>query len=251
MMWTRQELKFRGKQALQRNYGAAVAVALIMGLVTGTFGADGFGVKKSYHYVTGSENQYFDTERFHVWNQHDGFGSTVMTGILSLIMAAIGLCIFLLIIFVGNVLEVGGKRFFILNGSSRPEMGEMLYGFKSGYYGNLVLTMFLRNLFIFLWGLLLIIPGIIKYYEYLMVPYILAENPSMDRQEAFLISKQMMDGQKMETFILDLSYLGWYILSGFTCGILGVFYVAPYVEATFAELYHVNKAEGYRQGYIR
>ncbi len=93
---------------------------------------------------------------------------------------------------------------------------------------NVVLVMFLKNLFTSLWTLLFVIPGIVKHYEYLMIPYILAENPGMDRKEAFQISKRMMDGQKMETFILDLSFIGWILLSAITCGIVGIFYVNPY-----------------------
>ena len=73
--------------------------------------------------------------------------------------------------------------------------------------------MFLRDLFTALWSLLLVVPGIVKHYEYLMVPYIIAENPAMDYKEAFQISKQMMDGEKMEAFIMDLSFLGWYLLT--------------------------------------
>ena len=116
---------------------------------------------------------------------------------------------------------------------------------------NIVLTMFLKNLFTTLWTLLLVVPGIVKHYEYLMIPYILAENPGMDRKEAFKISKRMMDGQKMDTFILDLSFIGWAFLSAITCGIVGIFYANPYREATFAELYAFNKAKAYEEGYIR
>ncbi len=121
----------------------------------------------------------------------------------------------------GNLLEVGGKRFFVLNKTENPTVGTMFDAFRSGHYVNIVLTMFLRELFTSLWTLLLVIPGIVKHYEYLMIPYILAENPGMDRKEAFQISKRMMDGQKMETFILDLSFLGWDILTVITCGMVG------------------------------
>ena len=157
----------------------------------------------------------------------------------------------LLAIFVGTVIEMGGKRFFVLNKKGTPSVGVVLDGFKSGNYGNVVLTMFLRELYTILWSLLLIVPGIIKYYEYLMVPYILAENPGMDHKEVFAISKRMMNGQKMETFILSLSFIGWDLLSVITCGIAGIFYVAPYKEATFAELYAYSKAMAYEEGYIR
>ena len=66
-------------------------------------------------------------------------------------------------------------------------------------------------------------PGIIKSYEYRMIPYILAENPSINWREAFRLSKAMMDGQKWNTFVLDLSFIGWDLLSAVTGGLLGLF----------------------------
>ena len=74
--------------------------------------------------------------------------------------------------------------------------------------------MFLKGLFQGLWSLLFVIPGIIKSYEYRMIPYILSENPNISRKRAFEISKQMMKGNKWDTFVLDLSFIGWQILSG-------------------------------------
>ena len=92
-------------------------------------------------------------------------------------------------------------------------------------------------LFEILWSLLLVIPGIIKAYEYRMIPYILGDNPNIDREEAFALSNMMMQGNKGKAFVLDLSFLGWYILNGMTLGILGIFYVNPYVNQTNAALY--------------
>ena len=74
-----------------------------------------------------------------------------------------------------------------------------------------------------------------------MVPYIIAENPAMDYKEAFQISKQMMDGNKWDAFVLDLSFIGWTLLGVCTFGILLVFYVEPYIYLTRAELYHALK----------
>ena len=88
-------------------------------------------------------------------------------------------------------------------------------------------------------------------YEYRMVPYILAENPDMDRKEVFLISKRMMDGKKMAAFVLDLSFIGWVILGTITCGIVNLFYVSPYMQATNAEMYTANREIAYEEGYIR
>ena len=92
-------------------------------------------------------------------------------------------------------------------------------------------------IFTVLWSLLFIIPGIVKAYEYMMIPYLLADNPQMTKEQAFAESKRMMQGQKWKAFVLDLSFIGWYILSGLTLGILAIFYVSPYVNATHAALY--------------
>lgn len=74
-----------------------------------------------------------------------------------------------------------------------------------------------------------------------MIPYILAENPKIQRKKAFKLSKEMMKGNKWKTFILDLSFLGWELLSIFTFGLLNIFYINPYKVATTVELYEVLK----------
>ena len=245
MNWTRERLKTNGRIAFKKNYWACVAVAVIMGIITGLSGINGGRTGSG-----ASQNSLYGNDGF-TFSYHFGWGFPFAG--LAIAMAAIILTIVIwaLKIFVGNLLEVGGKRFFVLNKTENPTVGTMFDTFRSGHYVNIVLTMFLRELFTSLWTLLLVIPGIVKHYEYLMIPYILAENPGMDRKEAFQISKRMMDGQKMETFILDLSFLGWDLLTVITCGIVGIFYVAPYQQATFAELYAFNKAKAYEEGYIR
>lgn len=120
----------------------------------------------------------------------------MITGLLAGIATVVILIVLVAKVFVGNLLKMGGYRFFILNQTAQPGIGTLLDGFRSGHYVNIVLTMFLRDLFTTLWSLLLVVPGIVKHYEYLMVPYIIAENPAMDYKEAFQISKQMMDGEK-------------------------------------------------------
>lgn len=87
-----------------------------------------------------------------------------------------------------------------------------------------------------LWLLLLVVPGIIKAYEYSMIPCLLAENPNITTDEAFSLSKQMTTGQKMNLFVLDLSFLGWYFL-GFLCFGIGALFVKPYDVAAFTEVY--------------
>lgn len=234
MMWNRAELKMRGKMAFRKNYVSSVVVALLMGIIGTVFGGSSAKNADSSYTYGGSGS---------------GFG--MIAGLVAGIVTVVGLIVVVLRVFVENLLKVGGYRFFVLNQNGQPGIGVMLDGFRSGHYGNIVLTMFLRDLFTGLWTLLFVVPGVIKHYEYLMVPYIIAENPGMDYKEAFKISKQMMDGEKMEAFIMDLSFIGWYLLSAITCGLLAVFYVNPYVQASFAEMYAFNKQKAYQQGYIR
>ncbi len=70
-------------------------------------------------------------------------------------------------------------------------------------------------------------------------------------KEAFAISKRMMDGEKMNAFILELSFFGWYLVGVLTCGLAIIFYVQPYFEATMTEFYAYNKGKAYNEGYIR
>ena len=235
MMWNRAELKMRGNMAFKKNYVSAVVVALLMGI---------FGT------VSGESSARRVSENSDIYSGNL-FNVGMITGLLAGIATVVILIVLVAKVFVGNLLKIGGYRFFILNQTAQPGIGTLLDGFRSGHYVNIVLTMFLRDLFTTLWSLLLVVPGIVKHYEYLMVPYIIAENPAMDYKEAFQISKQMMDGEKMEAFIMDLSFLGWYLLSAVTCGLLAIFYVNPYVQASFAEMYTFNKQKAYQDGYIR
>lgn len=107
---------------------------------------------------------------------------------------------------------------------------------------------FLTKLFIILWSLLLLIPGIIKMLAYSMSMYVLAENKGMAARECIDRSKKLTDGHKMDLFVLNLSFFGWLLLCCFTLGI-ALIYVLPYMEATFANAYRVLKAEAARTSY--
>jgi uncharacterized membrane protein len=108
--------------------------------------------------------------------------------------------------------------------------------------------MFLRNIYNALWYFT-IIGGVIKTYEYRMIPYILAENPKIKRKEAFELSKQMMKGNKWNTFVLDMSFFGWNFLSVLTFGVLSILYVNPYSAATIAELYIILREQAIKEQY--
>lgn len=113
-------------------------------------------------------------------------------------------------------------------------VGNIFYGFEDLW--TAIKAQFFMSLFIWLWSLLLIIPGIIKAYAYSMTFFILAENKGMSVLEAITLSRKMMDGHKMDLFLLSLSFIGWFILVVITFGIAGI-WVYPYFYATLANFY--------------
>ena len=115
-----------------------------------------------------------------------------------------------------------------------PQTNDLFSQFD--YFGNAFCLHFLQGLFIFLWSLLLVIPGIIKSYAYAMAPFIMAENPEMPPRDALRASEDLMVGHKAELFFLELSFIGWGLLSALTMGI-GSFFLIPYTHAAHAAFY--------------
>lgn len=180
-VWYCRDLKYRAKQAFRKNYWAAVVVSLILAIAVG-IGSGGGGSSSVANTVTHTE-VYDGTLRFSM-NSAAPFVWLLSAFALGALLI-LGSIFILLKIFVGNVLEVGARGFYIENLYSAPSVGKILAPFRSGQYWNIVKIMFFRDLFIFLWTLLFVIPGIVKSYEYKMIPYLLAENPGMSKQEAF------------------------------------------------------------------
>lgn len=226
-MWNRMELKMNGKANFLRNYGPAVLVSLIASLVAAKYGRnyDSDGASGSFLEFSGLHLSFDWDHSFFNWG-----GNAFSSG-------AVSLAVILRDVFLFQMLLVGACRFYVENRDYKAPVSKLLFGFQSGFYGNSVLVMFMKNLFVALWTLLFVIPGIVMSYAYRMVPYILAEQPDIDYREALRISKEMMYGQKWEAFFLDLSFIGWLIVGAVTCGIAGIFYVKPYVDATNVELY--------------
>lgn len=113
-------------------------------------------------------------------------------------------------------------------------------GFKS--FVPSFLLYLVNSILTFLWSLLFVVPGIVKALSYSMSYYILAENPAMDQSDARKTSMAMMDGHKGRLFCLQLSFIGWYLLSGLTFGIL-LFWVQPYVQAATAAFFEDVRAQ--------
>ena len=119
-----------------------------------------------------------------------------------------------------------------------PEVKNCFDGFDD-FFSAFKVTL-LVGIYTFLWSLLFIIPGIVKGYSYSMAMYVLADNPGKSARECIAESKAMMEGHKMELFVLDLSFIGWYLLCSLTCG-LAALYVVPLLNATHANVYETIK----------
>lgn len=136
---------------------------------------------------------------------------------------------------VGCVAELGVCAFHTrLNLGQRPPFSSLFERFDI-FLKALGLKLFML-LFIFLWSLLLFVPGIIAAYRYSMAPYLMAEYPDMGIIEAVNRSKELMNGNKGRLFCLDLSFIGWWLLSALTVGILGL-WIAPYMLTARAAFY--------------
>lgn len=116
-------------------------------------------------------------------------------------------------------------------------------------YGSYLVTGVLVNVFTFLWSLLFVVPGIIKSLAYSQANYVIHDNPRLKGKEAIEISKRMTNGFKGDLFSMYLSFIGWYILVGLTCGILSI-YVTPYVETTAAMYYENLKRYSIENGIV-
>ena len=216
-MWNRADLKANAKKIFFGNYWKAVLVTLILTIILGgatntitrrisnnqstdwSIDQDFSGVSSYDEWsndeilnignssLYGSEYQTY----LRIYNRLKNIPGSVwaMLGIA----VAVGIVVGLLIsIFLVAPLQVGCYRWYILNRTSNPPMGELLNSFRNGYF-NTAKIMFCKGLYTTLWSLLFIIPGIIKAYEYSMIPYLLAENPNMSKQEGlfFIVDLQL------------------------------------------------------------
>lgn len=228
-MIDRPKIKQAGKTAFHSSYWKCVAAALILGITAGNSSS---GSNIGYNEI--NSNPLTQSENLDMFLSPAFWISMLAVFSVVIIIAVV------IEIFVLGPISAGTRRFFLLNrdhGKS-TNFGEVLFAFNNSYL-NIVKTLFMQNLFIFLWSLLFVIPGIVKSYSYRMVPYILAEKPDLNWHDAISYSKEMMDGHKWECFVYDLSYIGWYLLSGITFGLVGLFYLDPYKACSDAELYTV------------
>ena len=159
-----------------------------------------------------------------------GLGALILTGPMTA-----GLCYFFTQVFQGSGDQVDiGTPFSV---------GFTDFGRKLGGYLWMLL-------FVWLWSLLFIIPGIVKSYAYAMTPYILGDCPNVRAQDALTLSQRMMKGHKGDLFLFELSFIGWQLLSSLALGLLSLFYVNPYYQTARAGFYLEVREEALRTGAV-
>lgn len=246
-MWTNSLLKQNAKDSLKNYYWMAVLASFIASLLCGAGGGGGGRAASSSSSSSGSEmNDLFGNIASET--DLDVFLGATIAVLLVFVLIIIAIS-FVYSIFLGYPIMVGHNRFYLDARRGDVSVGKLFFQFKEGRYMATVKTMFFMYLKIFLWSLLFYIPGVIKTYEYFLVPYIVAENPYISRERAFEISRETMNGEKMGVFLLQLSFFGWFLLGAVT--IVGMFFVMPYYNATMAEFYCCMRAKALSQGIAR
>lgn len=222
----------RARASLSGNWGMAVLICFVGALLGGIQTV--VPVSASYQYGEGMSLQIFGL------NMNLDQLPVEMLSMLTFMLGVIS--IYSLAQFViGGAVELGMCAYFSKRalGENADIKDEFSY-FQ--YFGKALGLRIVTSIFIFLWTLLLIVPGIIASYRYAMATYILAEHPEMGIMEAIEASKQMMDGNKWALFCLDFSFIGWALLSACTLGI-GDLFLNPYTRMATAHFY-LNLSRG-------
>lgn len=222
-MMKSKELRVKAWNSLKGKFWMAFFVVLVLGFLSSI----GTGV------MTCSQNMMEIVEMV----DPSEMDSTMELGaaVISAAASVIGIVGMLISLFVGNAATVSLSGYFIKNTDSKPSFADAFSGFKVKYFRNIG-TLLLTGIKLLFWSLLLVIPAIVKSYEYAIIPYILADDAEISSKDAFKKAKEMMKGNKMRLFKLNLSFIGWFILCVLTCG-AGTFFVIPYICAANAEFY--------------
>lgn len=212
----RQELKFDAKEKMRQAAVNPYVVTIIMGVII----------------VILSVVQVI----FNFWGEIIVSGSNVSGGELSIYVVS-SIAFFVIYLLISTILQFGYSS-YCLKVANRD--GSMSYGdlFSSLRYLLKAIGLTIMILiFVMLWCLLLVIPGIIAAYRYSQAVFIMVENPNKGIMQCIRESKEMMVGHKMEYFILEISFFFWMLLGSVTCG-LACIYAYPYMTVTFANYYN-------------
>lgn len=206
------DFRAEARRALSGNWGKAVAVGLVATLLTG-------GVAVVNTGANSTNEGYLSLSGHESW-----------IGLMTLASA-----ITLVALVIGGAVTMGWSKFNLKLVRNEPaKFGDLFSCFDR--IGKGFCMSFLMGLFVFLWSLLLVIPGIVATYRYDLTPYILAEHPEMGALEAIRESGRLMRGNKWRLFCLQLSFFGWALLSAFTMGI-GTLWLTPYIQTATAAFY--------------
>lgn len=231
-MFTRIQMKEAAKLNFKRKWNTSIIATLLVMIPSLLITAEyTFSNSDDFYVPFSLKSNLFSLQAFQLFNK------TSFVLAFSIISTAITLVVM-------PVLQVGYNRFFLkLRGQLEPKVTEPYTPFKESNWGNIVFVTLSTWFSIFMWSLLFVIPGIIKSFQYSLVPVILASDSSISSSNAKMLSKRLMKGHKSELFVLYLSFIGWFFLSAFTIGILQVVYVKPYFQATIIEFYSCRRAE--------
>ncbi len=262
-MWTRTELKDRAKAQMRGRYWTYLGVSLIPFLVSFivnipisviyeillfifTFGGIIGGTVPGgfFDRLTEANPQTFQ-DFLNVLNQSD-IGSLLASFLIPYLFMFI--CTILISILIMKPLQVGIMRWYIRAREDRTIKTNLCFTpFRRHSYGATTAAMLYYSVWIFLWSLLLYIPAVFRFYAYRMTPFILADNPRIGARRALRLSIDMTKGHRLDLFVLDLSFAGWFLLGNIACGI-GLFGVVPYYYAVYAEVYDAIKREAVEKG---
>ena len=247
-MFNSSTIKAAAKERMKQNHWMLVLVTFIASLLGGVVSSGGAG-GFNFNYNTGTEG-----DATTMWGE---VPEEARAAILVILLVAAGVALIASVlsiaysVFVASVVRVGLCSWLLrFYRGENPKVGELFAPFKRQYMQT-VRVMFVTDLHIFLWSLLFIIPGIVKGYAYMMVPYLLHDNPNLTPKQAREISERMTMGYKADLFWLGLSFIGWHLLASLTCGILNVLYVTPWVQLSYAAAYEDLKWIALQAGTVR
>ncbi|MBQ7034713.1 MAG: DUF975 family protein [Clostridia bacterium] len=224
------EFRRRAREALRGKWPLAAVVAFLATLLGATVSTSGGSISLPDFSDSSSEESGLSPEIEQFIDQWIGVIAVILIIVL-LGAAIIGLVQFIL----GGAVSLGYAK-FNLNIVDGKEVSVSTLFSQFDRFGEGFCMKLLMNIFITLWSLLFIIPGIVKTYSYAMMPFILAENPHLSANEAITKSRQLMDGHKSELFYLDLTFIGWVLLSVFV-PIVGAPLVSCYINTSRAAFY--------------
>lgn len=175
-------------------------------------------------------------------NLKDRWGAAIVFMLLYALVAGLLSSTVIGILLFSSMLMIGAYSFYI--NLAEPRFERIIDGLRENLTERIILSV-MKNIFIFLWSLLFVIPGIVKSYSYALAELISISDPTKDHNACLKESSSAMDGRKMDLFLFDLSFIGWFILCGLTFGIL-LLYVGPYYYASRTEyMRSIARERGY------